>query len=227
MNSEKVVISLGGSLIVPEKVDINFLKDFKELILSEVEKGKEFIIVCGGGNTNREYNKAAQEIASPSTEDLDWIGIATIMLNAEFLRVIFGDKAHEKAIPDLLQIPKTDKPIIIGGALEPGHSSDLDTIQAARATGVKTIINLSNTDYVYDSDPRANPDAKKIEKISWAEYRKLIPTEWTAKLNSPFDPIASEIAEREGITVVTMNGKNIENLKKCLDGEEFIGTKIY
>ncbi|MBP6866320.1 MAG: UMP kinase [Candidatus Pacebacteria bacterium] len=227
MNSEKVVISLGGSLIVPEKVDTNFLKDFKELILAEVDNGKEFIIVCGGGNTNRLYNKAAQEIASPSTEDLDWIGIATIMLNAEFLRVVFGDKAYEKAIPDLLKIPTTDKPIIIGGALEPGHSSDLDTVQAARSTGVKTIINLSNTDYVYDSDPRTNPDAKKIEKISWAEYRKLIPKEWTAKLNSPFDPIASEIAEREGITVVTMNGKNIENLKKCLRGEEFVGTKIY
>ena len=65
------------------------------------------------------------------------------------------------------------------------------------------------------------------EKITWNEYRKIIPTEWNPGLNTPFDPTASELAEKEGITVVTMNGKNLENLKKCLEGEEFIGTTIY
>ena len=97
----------------------------------------------------------------------------------------------------------------------------------AKNSGAKKIINLSNTDYVYDSDPKINKDAKKIEKISWAEYRKLIPTEWNPGLNSPFDPVASELAEREGISVMTMNGKPIDNLKNFLEGKEFLGTTIY
>ena len=76
------------------------------------------------------------------------------------------------------------------------------------------------------SDHTAEPNAKKIENISWAEYRKLIPSEWNPGLNSPFDPIASEMAEREGIEVVIMNGKPIDNLKNYLDGSVFLGTVI-
>jgi uridylate kinase len=96
----------------------------------------------------------------------------------------------------------------------------------AKNVGAKKIINLSNIDYVYDSDPKINLNAKKIEKISWEEYRKLIPTEWNPGLNSPFDPIASKMAEEEGLEVVIMNGKPIENLAKYLNGEKFLGTVI-
>ena len=96
----------------------------------------------------------------------------------------------------------------------------------AKNLGAKKLINLSNIDYVYDSDPKKNPNAKKIEQISWAEYRKIIPKEWISGLNSPFDPTASEIAEKEGIQVIIMNGKPIDNLAKCLNGEKFLGTVI-
>ena len=45
MENETIIISLGGSLIVPDNIDIDFLKDFKKLILSQVEKGKKFVII--------------------------------------------------------------------------------------------------------------------------------------------------------------------------------------
>ncbi len=224
--SETVIISLGGSMIVPDAIDVPFLKEFKKLILSQVAEGKKFVIVCGGGGTNRRYNEAAKELTEPSNEDLDWIGISTIMLNAELLRVIFGQDAHEKTLADLSQPIPTGRPIVIGGALEPGHSSDLDAVMAAKNIGAQKIINLSNIDYVYESDPRANPGAKKFEKISWAEYRELIPKEWTSRLSSPFDPIASRLAEEQGIQVVIMNGKPVANLENYLNGGEFKGTII-
>jgi uridylate kinase len=96
----------------------------------------------------------------------------------------------------------------------------------AKNVGAKKVINLSNTDYVYDSDPKINRDAKKIEKISWAEYRKLIPKEWNPGLNSPFDPMASEMAEKENMEVIIMNGKPIDNLANYLNGDKFFGTII-
>ncbi len=227
MNSEKVVISLGGSLIIPEEIDINFLKDFKELILQEVEKGKKFVLITGGGKVCRKYQNAAKELGNPTNEDLDWIGIASLKLNAELVRVIFNDIANKEVVADLSQPFVFEKNIVVGSAYRPGHSTDVDSMLAAKTVGAKKVVNLSNTDYVYDSDPRKNPSAKKIEKISWSEYRKLIPQEWNPGLNTPFDPIASKMAEEGSVTVVTMNGKNIENLKKCLNGEEFTGTTIY
>ncbi|MFH1201211.1 MAG: UMP kinase [bacterium] len=223
---ETIVISLGGSLIVPDQIDTNFLKSFKTLILEQVGKGKKFVIICGGGKINKRYNEAAQAITNPSHEDLDWIGIAALKLNAELVRVMFKEYAHSEVISDLSKKFSFEKPIVVGSAYKPGSSSDLDAVLATKSVGAKKIINLSNIDYVYDSDPRINPEAKKIEQISWSEYRKIIPTKWTSRLNSPFDPIASKMAEEEKMTVIIMNGKPIDNLAKCLNEEKFLGTVI-
>jgi uridylate kinase len=228
---ETIVISLGGSLIVPDEIDVAFLKEFKDLLLSHVAKGKRFLIITGGGKTCRYYQNTAMQIVDASKEDLDWIGLTVNNVNAQLIRVIFGKYACTKAFYDLREealSESVDKyPIVIGGALEPGHSSDYDAFLAAKNIGAKKMINLSNTDYVYDSDPKLNQNAKKLENISWTEYRKIIPKEWTkAGLNTPFDPVASEAAEKEGISVMIMNGKPIDNLAKCLNGEKFQGTII-
>lgn len=223
---ETIIISLGGSLIVPDQIDTDFLKSFKALILKQVAQGKKFVIITGGGKVNKRYNEAAKELANPSPEDLDWIGIAALKLNAELVRVIFGEQAHCEVISNLSNKFSFEKPIVIGSAYQPGSSSDWDAVLAAQTVGAKKIINLSNIDYVYDSDPKINPNAKKIEEISWANYRALIPADWTPRLNSPLDPVASKTAEETGLEVVIMNGKMIDNLAKYLNGEKFLGTII-
>ena len=223
---ETIVISLGGSLIIPDQIDVEFLKDFKEIILSQIEKGRKFIIITGGGKVCRRYQDAAKELSNPPDDDLDWIGIASLRLNAQLVRVIFEEKTDKRIIKNFSESFEFNKPILVGSAYKPGHSTDWVAVSAAKNVGAKKVINLSNTDYVYDSDPKKNPEAKKIEKIFWADYRKLIPAEWNPGLNSPFDPIASKMAEDNGIEVYIMNGKPIDNLKKCLNGEAFQGTVI-
>ncbi len=227
MEKETFVISLGGSLIIPNELDIEFLKSFKELIISHVAKGKKFLIITGGGKICRKYQDGAKVLSNPTNDDLDWIGIASLKLNAELVRVIFGDLAHYQVIPDLSLDFPFEKPIIIGSAYKPGHSTDFDAVLGAKKIEAKKIINLSNIDYAYDKDPNKFPDAKKIEQISWKEYRELIPEEWNPGLSTPFDPIASKLAEEHNIEVAILNGKNIENFAKYLNGEEFLGTKIY
>src|SRR3990167_3309828 len=119
MNDETIIISLGGSLIVPDDLNIDFLKNFKTLILSHIVKGKKFVIITGGGKINRRYNEAAKELTSPSNEDLDWIGIASLKLNAELLRVIFGEHAHSEVVTNFTQPFSLDKPIFIGSTYKP------------------------------------------------------------------------------------------------------------
>lgn len=223
---EIIVISLGGSLIIPDQIDLEFLKKFREVIENQTQKGRKFVIITGGGKLCRRYQEVARKLSNPSNEDMDWIGIASLKLNAELLRVIFGELANPKIISNLNEKLDFSKPIIIGSAYEPGHSTDWDAVLAAKNVGAKKVINLSNIDYVYDSDPKENPNAKKFENISWAEYRKLIPETWHPGFSSPFDPTASEMAEAEGIEVVIMNGRPISNLENFLNGEEFKGTKI-
>ncbi|MFZ2072620.1 MAG: UMP kinase [Minisyncoccia bacterium] len=226
MEKETIIISLGGSLIVPDNVDVSFLKDFKLLILSNIEKRKKFVIITGGGKVCRRYQEALKEISKPSHEELDWLGIYATRFNAEFVRLVFGDLTNSEIIINPTLSVGFDKSIMIGAGWKPGCSTDFDAILLAKNIGAKKVINISNIDYVYDSDPKVNPNAKKIENISWAEYRLIIPKEWNPGLNSPFDPVASKMAEEEGIEVIIMNGKPIDNLAKCLNGEKFLGTVI-
>lgn len=223
---ETIIISLGGSLIIPDEIDVSFLKDFKKLILSEVEKSRKFVIITGGGKLCRRYNKATEEISKPSSDDLDWLGIFSTRFNAEFVKILFGNLAEDKIILDPTLPIKLSKSVIIGGGWKPGNSTDLVAVMIGKQLNAKKVINLSNTDYVYDSDPKMNPKAKKFEQISWPEYRAIIPKEWNPGLNSPFDPVASEMAEKEGIEVIIMNGKPIDNLANYLNGKEFQGTVI-
>ena len=211
---------------MPEEIDVDFLKSFKTLILAQVALGKKFIIITGGGKTCRNYNSAVEKVNEISKEDLDWLGIAATRLNSELVRISFGDLAFAKIVLDPDVVPATDKPIILGGGWKPGNSSDLAAVHSALSVEAKKLINMSNIDYVYDKDPKKYPEAVKIEQISWADFRKLLPEEWDPGLNAPFDPIAAEKAEAAGMEVDILNGKNISNLEKCLNGEIFVGTKI-
>lgn len=225
-NNRQIVMSLGGSLIIPDEADIDFLKLFISTIKEYVSQGFSFLIITGGGRTCRKYNDYLKQIINPSDEDLDWLGISTTRVNAELIRTCFGDLAFDKIILDPAFIPETTKPIIVGGGWKPGNSSDLAAVYSAKSIGAKTIINLSNINFVYDKDPKKFSDAKAIDKMSWDDFRALFQANWDPGLNSPFDPIAAKEAESLGLEVVIMNGKDIKNLESYLDGKPFVGTVI-
>lgn len=226
MSEKQIVISLGGSLIVPDQIDEEFLKNFIFLIKEFTKKDFRFVIITGGGKICRRYNEVLKNITNPNNEELDWLGISTTRLNAELIKICFEKLAHEKIILDPDDIPKTDKPVLVGGGWKPGNSSDLAAIHCAKSIKAKKIINLSNIDFVYNEDPRKNPNAQPLKEISWEKFRELLPKEWDPGINTPFDPIASMEAEKLGIEVAIMNGKNLNNLKNYLEEKEFIGTII-
>ena len=221
-----VVISLGGSLLVPDRVDGEYIKKFVALIKDKTALGTQFAIITGGGKLCRDFNDVLKLSGSPTNEDLDWLGIYATRLNAELIRLSLKDIAEPEIFFDPTNVALSGKPVLVGGGWKPGHSSDGSAVGLAKTLGAKKLINLSNIDYVYTADPRTNPDAVKIEKSNWADFRKLLPTEWNPGINAPFDPIAAQMAEELGLEVVVMNGKNLENLENYLDGKEFVGTVI-
>jgi uridylate kinase len=214
------VLSVGGSLIVPEEVDVKFLSDFKELITAYTKKGNKFLIYCGGGMLARQY----QNKVKAKKDDLDWIGIYASRLNAELVRGMFGELAEEKVLYDPTKKLRFTKPILVAAGWKPGWSTDYDAVLAAKNLKIDTVINLSNVDYVYNKDPRKFKGAKPIKKITWKAFKQLVGGTWKPGLNMPFDPIAAKEAEKSHISVVVM--KSLTNLKKLLDGKKFDGTII-
>lgn len=225
--SETIVMSVGGSLIVPDQIDTQFLATLKTFI--ETETDKRFIIIAGGGKTARRYQDAADSLQALNKEDLDWIGIHATRLNGHLLRTILKDVAHPIMVtnPDEVSDVPLDTRVVIAAGYRPGASTDLRAIQIAEKVGANKVVNLSNIDHVYTADPKADPEAQPIEDITWAEFRKLIPSEWDPGLSSPFDPVAAREAEAKSIEVACINGSRLEELKKYLDGHAFIGTRIH
>ncbi len=223
---EIIVISLGGSLIVPDRIDTDFLKAFRTLILSYVKKGVRFVLICGGGKTARMYQQAADQVGDLRKDEIDWIGIHTTRLNAQLMHAIFLTWVHPFVISNPTKPFRFTKQILIAAGWEPGCSTDYDAVLLAKAVGAKKIANLSNIDCVYTADPRVCVDALALPELSWKQYRKLIPKKWDPGLNAPFDPIASKLAESFGMEVAILNGKDIHTVRQYFDGKKCKGTII-
>ncbi len=224
-----MVLSVGGSIIAPEKVNTEFLKEFKEAIVNYLEEDKErkLIFVCGGGAPARVYQSAYREITGGSSKDSeDWIGIKATYLNAELMRAVFSDYATSPVVTNPTEEIENPGRILVASGWKPGFSTDTDAVYLARRFGGKKIINLSNIKKVYTDDPRKNPNAQPIDTISWKHFRQMVGSEWKPGLNAPFDPIASKLAEESGLTVICADGRDIKNTIAILEEKDFVGTTI-
>ncbi|MDX9893320.1 MAG: UMP kinase [Patescibacteria group bacterium] len=225
--AKTLVMSLGGSLIAPQGIDLKFLVGFRKLILDFTAQGNRVIIITGGGDTARNYQSAARKInAKISPKDLDWVGIAATKINGELVSAIFGNLAYEGILADPSRKVKTNKKIIVGAGFKPGSSSDKDAVIAARTFGAKTVINLSNISYVYNKDPRKHKDAKPQTKMTWSDFRKIIGNKYIPGAHWPFDPVASRLAQQWQMSLVVMKGSDLANLRNFLADRKFKGTII-
>lgn len=206
---ETIIISLGGSLVVPEQIDVEFLEGFRKTVQKHF-KDKKFFIIVGGGKVCRNYMNALAEFGMKD-RDREWIGIDITKLNAKVVQQIFI---------------KNRKSVQISGGTEPGHSTDYVAVQIARKHKAKTIINLSNIDYVYTKNPKEFADAMPFEQIFWKDFQKLVGNKWTPGMNSPFDPIAAKLAAKLKIKVAMINGHKLQELENFLNNKPFIGTII-
>ncbi len=226
-NKPVIVISLGGSLIVPDGgVDVDFLSRFRDLISREIKKGSRFIIVTGGGRTARRYIDAARRLGFLHADDLDWLGIHATRINAHLIRTMFRRHANPVVLKDPTRKIVWKEPILVASGWKPGRSSDHVATMLAKLYGAKLVLNLSNIAYLYTRDPRVFKNVEPICEITWPAFRKMVGTKWDPGASLPFDPIAAKLAEKAKIKVILVDGRNVENLKLLLSGRGFEGTVI-
>ncbi|MEK7604958.1 MAG: UMP kinase [Patescibacteria group bacterium] len=229
--TEKIVISVGGSLIVPNSgVNTKFLKELNTFIRSQLAKNpnRQFFLVSGGGAIARHYRDAGREVLGHdlTRDDLDYLGIHATKLNAHLIRTVFRDIAHPYILKHYEIIRKVQEPVVVAAGWKPGWSTDYCALLVCEDYDVSQVINMSNIKQVYDKDPKQFPDAKPIDKISWADFRKIVGDDWTPGLNAPFDPIAAKKAEELGTKVVVLHGEDFANLENYFTGKKFVGTVI-
>jgi uridylate kinase len=222
-----IVISLGGSLIVPDKIDLGFLRKFKKIIKKHTPDHR-FVVVCGGGNIARKYiNALKKQRKSPHLQSLS--GIAVTRLNARFMTYFFGKEANEDIPHNMRKIKNLllKNEIIFCGALRYHKNETSDATSAKLARFFNTeFINLTDVGGLYNKNPKKYKSAKLIPKISWKEFKKITDSlKYDPGQHFVLDQHAAKIIKKYKIKTYIL-GKNLKNLDNLLAGKKFKGTTI-
>ena len=216
----KVVISLGGSIIVQNEVDVKLIKDFVKLI-NKYKKKHKFSIVCGGGKTARTYTRPAKELGL-STNDAHLIAIKATHVNAMLLAQMLKGKFSDK---HPLEIGKM-KQLMVSGGYKPGWTTDTDAALIAKSMKADMLINMTNVPGIYTKDPNKHKDAQLIPRMDWKTFEQMFGKKITgAGKHYVFDPLAGQICKKAGMKVEII-GKDLKNLEKCITGKDFVGTVV-
>lgn len=230
--SDWLVIDLGGSIVAPPQgIDPLFLQRLSAFFRNYLGRSptNRLAIVVGGGEIARCYQQALrQTVANPPAEQLDWLGIRATQINATLLHSLLSDCRPGELIRDYSRLP-TDRQrrLLIGGCWKPGFSTDYDSVLLAKHLQVKTILCLSNLAQIYNADPHNDPQALPMTELSWRQYFAISGQQhWSPGLKTPFDPIATEFAHQNNMTLVFMDGRDIDNLNNFLNGQPAVKTIV-
>ncbi|HDQ59584.1 MAG TPA: UMP kinase, partial [Candidatus Woesearchaeota archaeon] len=207
-------------IIIPDEINIKFLKDFVNII-NKYKTKHRFQIICGGGRTARRYANAAKEL-KVSDNQAHKIGIAATHLNAKFIATLLKGRFSDK---DPREIGKK-KGIMVSGGYKVGWTTDTDAAYIAKEMNADLLINLTDVKGVYTKNPKKYKDAKFLPEVSWKEFFKILGTK-TVKPGGHyvFDPFASVICQKNKIKVIVAS-TDLKNLEKIFKNEKFIGTTI-
>ena len=174
MKKRVIVLSLGGSLIIPDKINYQFLHQFKKIARKNYNKYK-FAVVCGGGSIARKYiNDLKAEGKNIKEQSL--AGIRATHMNAEFMMQFFGKEANEKIPKDMKDVKNQleKNKIVFCGALRYAPDETSDGTAAKLAHFLKSrFINLTNVNGLYSANPKTSKSAKFIPSISWQNFEKM------------------------------------------------------
>ncbi|MBS3168192.1 UMP kinase [Candidatus Woesearchaeota archaeon] len=227
MKKEVIVFSLGGSLVVPNNVDYNYLHKFK-IFVNKLRKKYNIVLVTGGGKTARDYIKALRyEKADNKLQSI--IGIMSTKLNARLVAGIFG---LNEIVPDSLEDVKKHvekNGFCVCGALgfQPDMTSDGDAAEISAYLKADLFVNLTNVDGLYDKDPKKYKTVKLIQCIDYKSFIDIVnKIKYESGQHFVLDQAAARIISKSKIKTLIVNGKKLDNVLMYLKDHKFRGTLI-
>ena len=227
MKKEVIVMSLGGSLIIPDEVDVPLLEKFRKVLLKNTRKYK-FVVVCGGGSIARKYINALKSSGKNSNFQ-SFAGISATRMNARFMSYFFGYN-QEMGIPHTMKTVKNylkTRGIIFCGALEykPNETSDATSAEIANILRAE-FINLTDVAGLYTKNPKKHKDARFISKISWTDFNNMAnKVKFVPGQHFVLDQTAAKKILKDKIPTYIL-GKDMSQLDNLLNRRKFKGTII-
>jgi uridylate kinase len=223
-----VVLSMGGSVLVTGDADERFLPELAQL-LRRLSADFPLIVTTGGGRVARDYIRLGRSLGLTETE-LDELGIDVSRLNARLLAAVLGPPCPSHpptSLAEAVREAHRSKIVVLGGT-EPGHTTDGVAGLLAERLRAQRLVNATRVPGLFERDPRKDPSARRIERLDYAGFRKMVESAVTGTAGQQFvfDRLGLESLARAKIPLRIVQGRDLPNLERALRGEEFEGTEI-
>lgn len=228
---KRVIIKLSGEALAGEKgngIDEKILSDITDQIKAVKDLGVEIGIVVGGGNFWR--GRQGKEMDSSTA---DHMGMLATVINALAIQDALERKGVQTRVQTAIDIIKVAEPYILRKALSHLNKGRIvifacgtgnphfttDTAASLRAADINAQVLLlaKNVDGIYDADPKVNPNAKKLDQVTYKEYI-------TKELHA-MDTTAITLCMENNIKVLAFGLFEENALMRAVCGEK-IGTLI-
>lgn len=227
----RVVLKLSGEILSGEGKK-GFDGEKIGYLIDEIKKvrkvGTQLILVIGAGNLFR--GKQLKNIDDCTADSIGMLGttINALYLKSEFNRadipaVVVSSQVNMPVIKSF-EYDKIDKElaegkiiIFAGGTTLPFFTTDTAAIIRAAEFRAEVVIKGTKVDGIYETDPRIDPSAEKISKVSFKEAigRDL----------KIMDREAFSLCWRKKMPLVIINFFKSDNLLRAIKQEE-IGTLV-
>ena len=182
----RVVLKLSGEALQErgsrENISPDVVRDIAERIQEVVALGVQMSIVIGGGNMWRGSSAAARGMDRTTA---DYMGMLATVINALALRSTLVQIGVETRVQTAIEMKNVAEPFILGRAIRhlelgrvvifaagtgnPYFSTDTTAALRASEIGADVILKATKVDGVYDRDPKADPNAKRFDCVTFTE----------------------------------------------------------
>ena len=230
---KRVLIKVSGEALAGDKaggLDFDVIGKVCEVIAKCVREGVQVGIVVGGGNFWRGAKNGAGKMDRTRA---DHMGMIATVLNSLAMADALENRGVDVRVQTAIEMKSIAEPyvrlravrhlekgrvVIIGcGTGNPFFSTDTAAVLRAAEIEADVILMAKNIDGVYDDDPRKNPNAKKLNQISYDEV--------LANHLGVVDSTAASLSQDNGIKTVIFALNNPENIYRVICGED-VGTII-
>lgn len=223
---KKIVISLGGSVLVPS-LESNNISRYVSVLKRIAVKCQVFVVVGGGGEARR-YIQVARDLGADEAT-ADDLGIMVTRLNARLLLAGLGDAAYPRVAENYTEaqeFAETGKIVVMGG-ITPAQTTDAVSAVLAESVGAGLLINATSVDGIYSADPKKNADAVRYDHLTPQELLAIITqSRMDAGANIVLDIVAGKVIERSGIPLLVLDGRDPERIYQAVVEGTAVGTIV-
>ncbi|MCE5341524.1 MAG: UMP kinase [Planctomycetaceae bacterium] len=212
-------------------IDGDSLASIAERIIQVKNLGMQIAIVVGGGNFLR--GETFSKTSHIPRHTADYMGMLATVINACALQEMLEKLGQQTRVLSAIEVSAICEPfirrkaikyleqgiiaILAGGTGNPFFSTDTCAALRSSELDVDLLIKGTKVDGVYDDDPKKNPNANLIEKMTYKDV-------FTGNLKV-MDHAAVSLCSESKIPIIVLNIFQRGNIIKALHGEK-IGTII-